>query len=235
MRRDRVFAVLILACCALVAVWSVAAEASESRPQWQVTKGGEKKLLGAGESETLSQGISTVKNWVFQQTEGAGIKVQCTALKFSAAESSRITGPRGFESGSILFEGCKVAAPAGDTGCEVKSSGFPNGQIRSQALGFFAEEALEGSTTTPRVRWRPESTREEIVTIQLSGGSCADAGSYEVAGLLVANVDSSAQKKEHQWAFTKNTGTRLTIGGVEAEFSGTGKFTLKSGNEWGDA
>jgi hypothetical protein len=117
----------------------------------------------------------------------------------------------------------------------VLSTGFPSGQIRTQLLGFSAEEALEGSTKTPHLRWRPESTREEIVTIQLKGTLCTHAGSYEIAGLLVANIDTSAQKKAHQWIFAKNTGTRLTIGGVEATFTGTGEFTLKSGNEWGDA
>lgn len=170
-----------------------------------------------------------------KQTEGAGITVECTSVKFNSAESNFITGPRGFKAGALLYEGCKVPAPVGDTKCEVFSTGFPNGQIRTQSLGFSAEEALEGSTKTPRIRWRPESTHEEIVTIQLKGESCTHAGSYEVAGLPVANVDTSTQKKAHQWAFTKNTGTRLTIGGVEATFSGTGEFTLKSGNEWGDA
>jgi hypothetical protein len=234
MRSKRIFSALLAMCVVGATVWSVAAVATESKPEWQVTKGGEKKLLKAGESETVSQGITTIKNWVMKQTEGAGITVECTGLKFNS-EFNSITGPRGFVAGAVLFEGCKVSAPAGDVKCEVFSTGFPNGQIRTQSLGFSAEEGLEGSTKTPRVRWRPESTREEIVTFQLKGESCAHAGSYEVAGLLVANIDSSAQKKAHQWAFTKNTGTRLTIGGVEAQFSGTGEFTLKSGNEWGDA
>lgn len=235
MRHRGILSVLVLAACALGAtVWVTGAGATESKPEWQVTKGAEKKVLKAGESEALSQTVTTVKNWVLKQTEGAGITVECTSVKFSSAETSFITGPRGFKSGALLFEGCKATAPAGDTSCEVLSTGFPNGQIRTQLLGFSAEEALEGSTKTPRVRWRPESTKEEIVTIQLKGATCAHAGSYEVAGLLVANIDTSAQKKAHQWVFTKNTGTRLTIGGVEATFAGTGEFTLKSGNEWGD-
>jgi len=235
MRHRGVLSGLIFAVCALGAIaWTTAASATESKPEWQVTKGAEKKVLKAGESETLSQGITTIKNWVLKQTEGAGITVECTSIKFNSAESSSITGPRGFIAGAVLFEGCK-ATSTGDTSCEVLSTGFSNGQIRTQLLGFSAEEALEGSTKTPHVRWRPESTREEIVTIQLKGALCTHAGSYEIAGLLVANIDTSAQKKAHQWIFTKNTGTRLTIGGVEATFTGTGEFTLKSGNEWGDA
>lgn len=236
MRRRGILSMLVFATCALAAiVWGASAGATESKPEWQVTKGAEKKLLKAGESEALSQGITTIKNWVLKQTEGTGITVECTGIKFSFAESNFITGPRGFKAGAILLEGCKVTAPAGDTKCEVFSPGFPNGQIRTQALGFSAEEALEGSTKTPRVRWRPESTHEEIVDIELKGASCTHVGEYEIDGLLVANIDTSAQKKAHQWSFTKNTGTRLTIGGVEATFTGTGEFTLKSGNEWGDA
>lgn len=235
MRHRRLFSAMVLACTLCATVWSVNAGATESKPEWQVTKGGEKKLLKAGESEALSQSITTIKNWVLKQTEGAGITVECNSVKFNSAEGNLITGPRGFKSGALLFEGCKVPAPEGDTSCEVFSTGFPNGQIRTQSLGFSAEEALEGSTITPRIRWRPESTKEEIVTFQLKGETCTHAGSYQVAGLLVANIDTSAQKKAHQWTFTKNTGTRLTIGGVEAGFAGTGEFTLKSGNEWGDA
>lgn len=234
MRHVRVFSVVVLVCALGVLTWSIAASATESRPEWQVTKGGVKQTLKAGESEALSQSITTVKNWIFKQTEGAGITVECNSLKFNSALGNSITGLRGFKAGAILYQGCKVTAPAGDTSCETRSPGFPNGQIRTQALGFFAEEALEGSTKTPRVRWRPESTHEEIVTLELKGVSCEHAGSYEIEGLLVANIDTSAQKKAHKWEFTKNTGTRLTIGGVEAQYSGTGEFTLSSGNEWGD-
>lgn len=234
MRSRYAFVTAILTCALVAAVWSIGASATESKPEWQVTKGGVKKTLGAGESETLSQAITTKKNWVFKQTEGAGITVECNSLKFNSSEGNRITGLRAFTAGAILFEGCKVTAPVADVSCEVASSGYPNGQIRTQALGFSAEEALTGSTKTPRVRWRPESTREEIVTIQLKGGSCAHAGNYEVTGLLVANIDTSAQSKAHQWAFVKNTGTHIEFGGVEAQFTGTGEVTLKSGNEWGD-
>lgn len=234
MRGRRLCLTAVCLCAVTAAISSAGAGATESKPEWQVTKGGVKQTLAAGESETLNQSITTKKNWLFKQTEGTGIGVECNALKFNAAEGNRITGLRTFVAGAVLFEGCKVVSPAADTSCEVASSGFPNGQIRTQALGFSAEEALTGSTKTPRVRWRPESTREEMVTFQLKGGSCTHAGSYEVAGLLVANIDTSAQAKAHQWAFVKNSGTRLEIGGVEAQFSGTGEVSLKSGNEWGD-
>jgi hypothetical protein len=234
MRHVRMFSALTLVCALSALTLSIAASATESRPEWQVTKGGIKQALKAGESETLSQSITTIKNWVFKQTEGLGITVECSSLKFNSSLGNSITGPRGFKAGALLYEGCKVTAPATDTSCEASSTGFPKGQIRTQALGFFAEEALEGSTKTPRVRWRPESTHEEIVTLELKGGTCTHAGSYEIEGLLVANIDTSAQKKAHRWEFTKNTGTRMTIGGVEAQYSGTGEFTLSSGNEWGD-
>jgi len=234
MRNVRVFSLLLSVCALGALTWSIAASATENRPEWQVTKSGVKTTLKAGESETLSQTITTVKNWVFKQTEGTGITVECNSLKFNSSVGNSITGPRGFKAGAILYQGCKTTAPAGDTTCETSSTGFPSGQIRTQSLGFFAEEALEGSTKTPRVRWRPESSHEEIVTLELKGGLCTHAGSYAIEGLLVANIDSSAQKKAHKWEFTKNTGTRLTIGGVESQYTGTGEFTLSSGNEWGD-
>jgi hypothetical protein len=234
MRKKRVISAAILICALSTLVWAISAGATEARPEWVRKVGAEEKLLKSGESEALSQSITTIKNWMFKQSTGAGIAVECNSTKFSSGfKESLLTGPRGINFGPLLFEGCKVTAPAGDTSCEVRSSGFPNGQLRTQALGFLAEEGLEGSTKKPRVRIRPESTREEIVTIELSGGTCTHPGSYEVQGLLVGNMDSSALSKSHKWEFTQNTGTRLTIGEVEATFSGTGSFTLKSGNEWG--
>ena len=204
---------------------------------WVVKKGTETKSLKAGESEALAETITTKVKWVLKQTAGAGITVECTSVKFSSGfGESSITGPRGIKFGPVLFEGCKVTAPAGDTTCEVESTGFPNGQIRTQALGFIAEEALEGSSAiSPHVKIPPESTREEIVTIQLKGASCANVGGYEIKGTLVASIDNSALHKAHVWEFSKTSGTKLTIGGVAAAFTGTGEFTLKSGNEWGDA
>jgi hypothetical protein len=227
---------MVCAACALVGtVGLVAADATETKPEWVILRGAEKHVLKAGESEGLSAAITTNVKWVFKQESGTGITVECSGLKFSSEfGEALITGPRGMKSGPLLFEGCKVAAPAGDVKCEVSSTGFANGQIRTQALGFEAEEALEGSTNTPHLKMAPVSTREEIVTIQLKGGECANAGGYEVAGTLVAKIDTSALKKAHRWEFAKNTGTRLTIGGVDSTFTGTGEFTLKSGNEWGD-
>lgn len=234
MRRRGILLVLVAVACTLAAsVGIVDASATETKPEWATKKGAEaKKTLKAGESEALSETITTNKNWVMKQIAGTGITVECTKVKF--AGESFITGPRGIKFGPILFEGCKVTAPAGDTACEVDSTGFPNGQIRTQALGFEAEEGLEGSTKTPHLRMPPVSTHEEIVTIQLKGASCANVGGYEVAGTLVAKIDTSALGKAHKWEFAKNTGTRLTIGGEEATFTGAGEFTLKSGSEWGD-
>ncbi len=41
------------------------------------------------------------------------------------------------------------------------------GQIRTQALGFNAVEALEGPTSKPFVRFVPNSSAESIVVIKL--------------------------------------------------------------------
>jgi hypothetical protein len=233
MRRKSFLPVVVAVVWALApGIGIVDANASETKPEWAVKKGAEIIKLKTGESEALSEAVTTKTNWLMKQTTGTGIAVECTKVKF--AGESFITGPRGIKFGPLLFEGCKVTEPIGDKTCEVDSTGFPNGQIRTQALGFEAEEALEGSTNTPHLRIPPVSSREEIVTIQLKGGSCANAGGYEIAGTLASKIDTSAQSKTHKWEFTKNTGTRLTIGGVEATFTGAGEFTLKSGNEWGD-
>lgn len=203
---------------------------------WVVKKGTETKHLKAGESELLSEAITTKTNWVLKETAGAGLTIECTSVKFSAGfTESRIVGASGIEFGPLLFEGCKATAPAGDKTCEVESTGFPSGEIRTQALGFIAKEALEGPGNTPHVRIPPESTREEIVTIQLKGASCANAGGFELKGVPIARIDSPTLVKTHTWEFTTTSGTHLTLGGVAATLTGSGALTLKSGDEWGDA
>lgn len=227
---------MALACMMISASGMATASASETKPEWAIKKGAEeKKLLKAGESEVLSEAITTKTNWVIKQIAGLGITIECNKVSFVG--ESRITGPKGISFRPLLFTGCKATAPSGDKECEVESSGFANGEIRTQALGFEAEEALEGSTNTPHLRMAPVSSREEIVTIQLKKGTgtCTNVGSLEVAGTPIAKIDMSALAKAHKWEFGKNTGTRLTFGGEEATFTGAGEFTLKSGNEWGDA
>jgi hypothetical protein len=232
LHKDRIRILLIAITVFVLAAWSGTAGATESRPEWEIQKGSEKHVLKSGESELLSEAVSN-KGIVFKQTTGTGLTTSCTKAQFTG--ESRITGPRANSFSAFFFEGCSVTAPAGDTTCEVASTGFPNGQIRTQSLGFFAEEALEGTTAKPYLKLRPESTHAEIVTIQLKGGTCANAGSYEIDGQLVGLMAIPSLSTVHQFNFGKNTGTRLTIGGVESEFSGALLFTLKSGNEWGPA
>jgi hypothetical protein len=233
MSRIKVLSALIVAGVVTASVGVVYASASEGRPEWATKKGAEeKKVLKAGEEVFLSGTITTNKPWVLKQTAGLGITIECSSNKFTA--QSRIIGPRAIRFFSFTLEGCKVTAPAGDTTCEVESTGQANHKIVTQGEGFFAEEGLEGTTKAPFARLRPEGTRNEIVTIQLKGATCTHVGGYEVAGLLVAKIDTSALAKAHKWTFTTNSGTRVTIGGEESTFTGAAEFTLESGNEWGD-
>ena len=235
MRRASILSMFVAMTCALGATFaSVSANATENKAEWAVNKGSGLEALKAGESEALSEAITTNTNWVIKETTGTGITVECTKVSFVG--ESKIVGRKETVFAPLLFEGCKVTAPAGDKECEVESSGFPNGEIRTQALGFNSVEGIEGPTSLPFVRFLPESSREEIVTIKLvkpSGKTCTEA-SLEMAGILVAKIDSSKAAKAHKWEFGKNTGTRLTVGGEEATFTGGGEFTLKSGKEWGD-
>src|SRR5262249_25661387 len=134
------------------------AGATETKPEWAIKKGSEAaKALKAGESESIDEVIETDTNWVFKQTVSPGIAIECIEARF--AGEALITGPRGNRLGPVLFETCHVTAPAGDTTCEVESTGFPNEEVRTQALGFEAEVALEGSTGSPLIKWVPVSTR----------------------------------------------------------------------------
>jgi hypothetical protein len=238
MRRASILSMSVAMTCALGATFaSVSASATENKAEWAVNKGSGLEALKAGEAEALSETITTNKNWVIKQTAGAGITVECTKISFVGTfGESNIVGRKETVFVPLLFTGCKVTAPAGDKECEVESSGFPNGEIRTEAFGFMAAEGLEGPTSKPYVRFVPESSREEIATIKLikpAGKTCTEA-SLEVDGILVAKIDTSKAAKAHKWEFGKNTGTRLTVGGEEATFTGAGEFVLKSGREWGD-
>jgi hypothetical protein len=238
MRRASTLSMLVAMTCALGAAFaSVSASATENKAEWAVNKGSGLEALKAGEAEALSETITTNKNWIFKQTTGAGITVECTKISLVGAfGESKIVGRKETVFAPLLFTGCKVTAPSTDKECEVESSGFPNGEIRTQALGFHSVEGLEGSTNKPYVRFVPEASDEEIVTIKLiklTGKTCTEA-SLGVDGVLVAKIDTSKAAKAHKWEFGKNTGTRLTVGGEEASFTGAGEFTLKSGKEWGD-
>jgi hypothetical protein len=234
MRRVGIFAaVSALACVLAMVVGLASANATANKAEWAVNEGA--GLVKLTKAEGLSEAIATKTNWVIKQTTGTGITVECNKVSFVG--ESKISGKKEAEFVPLLFEGCKVTAPAGDKECEVQSAGFANGSIRTQALGFNAIESLEGSTKSPHVRFVPESSREEIVTFQLKKAgekACTNVVSLEVAGILVAKIDSSTAAKAHKWEFGKSTGTRLTVGGEEATFTGAGEFTLKSGKEWGD-
>jgi len=232
-RANSLAAMGALACVLAVLLGLASASATENKAEWAVNEGA--GLVKLTKAEGLSEAITTKTNWVVKQTAGAGIAVECNKVSFVG--ESTIYGKKEAAFRPLLFEGCKVTAPTTDKECEVQSSGFPNGSIRTQALGFNAVESLEGPTKSPHVRFVPESSREEIVTIQLKKAgekACANILNLEMAGVLVAQIDSSGGTKAHKWEFGKATGTRLKLGGEEATFTGAGEFTLKSGKEWGD-
>jgi hypothetical protein len=234
MQRAKTFGAMGMLVCVLTALLGLAnASATENKAEWAVNEGA--GLVKLTKAEGLSATITTKTNWIIKQTTGTGITVECNKVSFVG--ESKIAGKKEAEFVPLLFEGCKVTAPASDKECEVQSSGFPNGSVRTQALGFNAIESLEGPTKSPHVRFLPESSREEIVTIQLKKAgekACANVVGLEMAGILVAQIDSSNGAKAHKWEFGKATGTRLKLGGEEATFTGAGEFTLKSGKEWGD-
>jgi hypothetical protein len=232
--------VLTLVACSLTAAFSnVGADATETKPEWAVKIGAENRILKSGETEVLSEKITTNVNWVLKQTTGRGVTVECSIAEFTSEYgASTINGPKGIAFKPLFFAGCKVT---GFPKCQVSSTGYPNGDIRTQLLGFATSEALEGTTGAPKLALVPgfgEENHEEIVTLQIKGGEALCGtfeGGYEIKGKLVANIDTSALQKAHKWEFTKTSGTKLTFGGVEASFTGAGEFTLKSGNEWGEA
>jgi hypothetical protein len=236
MRRASILSGFVAIICVLTAIFgSAGVNATEAKSEWAINKdSGTLEALKAGEAEALSEAVTTKTNWVIKQTTGTGITVECTKISF--AGESIIIGPKETTFAPLLFEGCKVTAPTGDKECEVESTGSSNGKIRTQAFGFNSTEGLEGPTSSPYARFVPEGG-PEIVTIQLkkSGAKpCANVVGLEIAGILVAKIDSSKAAKAHKWEFGTNTGTRLMVGGEVATFTGTGDFTLNSGKEWGD-
>jgi hypothetical protein len=222
MRRKAITVLMLLAASAIVA--SSGASATETNPEWFVRKEtlSEKKTLKAAEIEAVSGNITSTENWILKQAGGKEITVECPALKI---EDPEIEGPKTFRSGSFVFTGCKVTAPASQKSCEVESTGQANGTIKTIAFGFSG--TVGGTTTAPKITL--STGAEEITTLKLKG--CTDEGSYAVDGSLTAAINTSAARKAHQWSFA---GTKVKFGGQEATFAGTAEMVLTSGNEWGD-
>lgn len=231
MRRKSILALLVLAASAVGAVVATGgATATEANPEWVVRTEtlSESKILKAGETEAIPESISTTLNWALRQTAGKGITVECPAVK---AAEAKIEGPKAFASGPFVFGKCKITAPAADVGCEVESTGQPNGTIKTIAFGF--KGTLEGTTKAPKIKL--STGAEEVVTIQLKGTGCTDAGGYAVNGTLMANVNTSVLHKAHEWFFTGLSGSKVKFGGQEAAFTGNSEMVLSSGSEWGES
>jgi hypothetical protein len=243
LRSHRAYLGAILSVVSLAFALTVAeASGSEANPEWFIQKGAEKHVLKSKELEVFSPAITTTSNWAFEMIEGPGIIIECTkAGFFTGFFEGFIEGPSAIDASAIEFSGCKVTEPVNDRKCEIASTGYPNGVIRTQGIGFATKIALTGTTKAPKLRLEPgfnpeEVNKKEIVTVHMSGpkAECAESITFSINGILVANVDTAAARKAHKWEFTRTSGTLLSMGTLGATFLGSGEFTLKSGNEWGE-
>ncbi len=92
MRRISVLSILVVAMCvASAAIASTSASATETKAEWTVNGVG----LKPGEAQTIAEAIPTKTNWVFKQTTGAGIAVECNKVSFvNSFPASTIIGLR---------------------------------------------------------------------------------------------------------------------------------------------
>ena len=236
MRRTWILSIFVLSTCTLVTtLGSADANATETKAEWAVINTGiMPEKLKAGEALGLSESLGTSGSWFIEQEAGAEIKIECKVPSFVG--ESRLTGLKEAKFVPLSFEGCVVVGPVGDKECEVSSTGLGNGKIRTQSLGFQAVESLEGPAKSPHVRFVPESSREEITTIHLTKAgekSCTNAGSLELAGILVAEWSNPILDIEQSWSFGDASGSRVTLGGTKTAFLGHANVTLKSGKHWG--
>jgi hypothetical protein len=156
--------------------------------------------------------------------------VECTI------ENKEVTGKAGkvaYGSGKIRFTGVTADTP---TGCTVSSEAGVAGEILTRKLVIHGDWMAEGNEHA-FIQFIPEAGETAaFAQLKLSGGECtAIAGPYNVTGTVfgesVNNTGkaATAQQAVFSPAIQTTAGASLKLGGNAAEFTGTGSFSLASG------
>lgn len=91
---------------------------------------------------------------------------------------------------------------------------------------------LEGTAGSFKLKFAPTSG-ERVMTIKITGASCALAGSFEVKGTMSCDYPGvETEQKNHLLEFSLTSGSELKHGSEEVTLTGKDEFWLTSNKNW---
>jgi hypothetical protein len=211
MSRVRPLLISLLGAVALGAI--LAPIASAASPEWWI----EKSLFGEGKEALAETTAVTTPFKLGASAKEGSVKfvIECEGVKLKKAA---IEGPSSRSEEAVIFEKCIAV---GKPECTVAT-------IESKPL----MAALEGSPGAITLKFKPKSG-SEIAAYTISGAKCAVAGSYRADGTMICNYSGvETESSEHPLEFTSTSGSKVTVGGIPVEFTGTDKVHLASNKLW---
>ncbi len=148
--------------------------------------------------------------------KGPKFTIECTKEK---VKGGAIEAPGTRTEEAEVYEGCKVVGKEAE--CTVLTIG-------TEPL----EAHLEGAVTKEKLKFVPK-VGSRIAAYKIEGSSCNVKGSYEADGAMICGYEGvETEELEHTLAFTKTSGTLITVNGSAATLTVTDKVHLASGLEF---
>lgn len=212
MNRSRRAAIpLVLA--ALVISALLASSASATTPQWIV----EGKALETGATEQIAESTTVTETFSIKSAPaGISIKLECKKMTLP---NSLIKGERTRVDSPFVMENCTFTGPAA---CSAGST------LKLESL----TSTLEGTAGAFKLKFAPTSG-STVMTINITGASCALAGSFPIKGTMSCNYPGvETEQKNHLLEFSLTSGTELTHGSDKVTLTGKDEFWLTSNKNW---
>lgn len=196
---------IVLGLLGVLALSAVAAPVASASPRWWV---GEKLLAGEA---ALAEATNVTKPLVMKTSK---FSFECKKVKI---RNGVIESASSRKEKAEVFEECSVSTPE----CKLATT-------ETKPL----KATLEGSTGAIKLKFEPQ-TGTEIGTVEITGASCAIKGSYTISGTMVCNYNGvETESTEHPLEFTPTSGSEVKLNTLSAEFTGTDKVSLASGQMW---
>jgi predicted house-cleaning NTP pyrophosphatase (Maf/HAM1 superfamily) len=209
MSRARTIMLGLLGVFALSAIAAPIASASEG-PEWWVGK----SLLKGSEPIAENTKVPTPFKLEAHGEKVSPFVIECSELK---VVGGAIESPNKRKEEALTFGKCIVV---GQTGCTVATA-------KSKPL----EAVLEGAVGAIKLKFKPQSGKE-IATYVISGSPCTVDGSYQADGTMICSYEKvETESEEHPLEFLSG-GSKVEIGGVNANFTGKDEVHLSSKKLW---
>jgi len=187
---------------------------AEKAPKWWV----EGALLSG--SEAIAEATNVTQDFKQEMHGKPGdFVVQCDEVK---VKSGTITSPGSRSEKALAYEDCEVV---GKSECAVATT-------ETEPL----EATLEGSAGAITLKFKPKSGTliAKWKVNQVAGKPlCVVKGLYKANGTMICGYKGvETETLDHPLEFTATSGSKVTVGGKPAEFTGTDEVHLASGKKW---